>query len=96
MPTAYYPFAKKDRNGPGPKGRTNKRADKWSCKCDRESKRWSVCKCIARKAKPGKRLRRKTVRIDLEKKKKYGKLWRRYTKDIKAKQRRASAKRSAA
>lgn len=93
MPTGYWPFAKKDRNGPGPKGRVNKRSDRWSCKCKRESKRWSVCKCVARKTAAGRPSRaKKTVRIDLEKKKKYGKLWRRYTKAIRDKQRAAAAK----
>jgi invasion protein IalB len=96
MPTDYWPFKNRKTIGPGPKGRVTERKDKWACKCERVSKKQSVCKCVSRITKPGKRPRRKTVRIDLEKKRKYGKLWRRYTKEIRAKQKRAAAKRSAA
>lgn len=79
MPTRYYPFAKRDKIGPGPMGRTTRRAGKWDCSCQKESKHRSVCICKRLKTDKGKESRavRKVV-IDLDKKRAYGRKLRRH------------------
>ncbi len=71
----FWPFAREDHNGPGPRGQTNTRADRWRCKCRQLHRDLSVCKCDGiRKLKNGKVSRaRKTVRINLRKKREYQK-----------------------
>ncbi len=72
----YWPFVNTDPGecyGPGPKGGKNCRADRWKCKCRQVSPNLSICKCRStRILKNGKLSRaRKTVRIDLRKKRAY-------------------------
>lgn len=72
----YWPFSNVDPGecyGPGPKGGKNCRADAWRCKCRKVHRDLSICKCRStRILKNGKLSRaRKTVRIDLRKKRAY-------------------------
>jgi hypothetical protein len=97
MPTEFYPFKNRKTTGPGPKGRTNTEAKRWSCKCEKKDAHESICKCVGLRTKSGRPSKaRKTVRINLDKKKKYGKLYRKWVKVVKAKQKRAASRKAAA
>lgn len=72
----YWPFANVrpgECYGPGPKDAKNCRADRWRCKCKQASRDLSICKCVGvRLLKSGKVSKaRKTVRINLRKKRAY-------------------------
>ncbi len=74
----FWPFSTTDPGdcyGPGPKGQKNCRADRWRCKCEQKTKDLSVCKCVGIRPLPGGGVSkaRKTVRIDLKKKREYQK-----------------------
>ena len=71
----FWPFANDERNGPGPKGQTNVRADRWRCRCKQVHRDLSICRCEGiRRLKNGKLSRaKKTVRINLQRKREYQK-----------------------
>jgi len=80
MPTKHYPFRKKRKIGPGPKGQTLERADRWSCDCETVG-HIQTCECKGVKTKTGRPSKaRKTVRNDLRKKKKYRKAYKAWKK----------------
>jgi hypothetical protein len=71
----YWPFRGMEKNecyGPGRRGGKNCRRDRWRCKCEQLNRDLSVCKCVStRTLKNGKPSRaKKTVRINLQKKRK--------------------------
>lgn len=69
----YWPFSGLDPGecyGPGRRGGKNCRADRWRCKCQQVNRDLSICRCQSRVILKNGKLskQRKTVRINLQKK----------------------------
>jgi hypothetical protein len=68
--TKHWPFKTKDPLGPGPRGGTNKKADKWDCKCSNYS-----CICTNKEGQ------KKKVKISKSYKKAYNKEYKKWRRE---------------